>query len=154
MPETTHPDFRLWLTSYPTNYFPNYILQNSVKMTNEAPQGNIICKHELIYSIICMNNIDIFLIKGLKENVLRSFQSDPINNNQWFEGNSQTENFKKLLYSLCFFHAVVKERGLFGPLGWNIPYEFNETDLRISMMQLFMFLDEYEVSFISMKVTR
>ena len=112
--EHINPSFRLWLTAMPSADFPMSILQNGVKVTNEPP-------------------------KGIQANLRQTYQSL---DGQWFEACRRPVEFKKAMFALAMFHAIVQERRKFGPLGWNIPYQFNESDLRISYAQLQMFLDE------------
>jgi len=111
-----HEDYRLILTSMPTDVFPVPILQNSVKVTNEPP-------------------------KGLAANMMRTFLDI---NEEEYESCAKPAAFKKLLFGLAFFHAVMQERRRFGAIGFNIPYEFMASDLDISKRQLKLYLDAPE----------
>ncbi len=61
--------------------------------------------------------------------------------------------WRKMVFGLAFFHAAVQERIKYGPLGWNIPYQFSDPDLKISLRQLQSFLNEFPNS-IPFKVNR
>merc|ERR1719265_2160684 len=99
-----HKDFRLFLTSMPADYFPVPILQNGVKLTVEPP-------------------------KGLRANVLRSMM---VTSDEVLADSPKEIQWRRLQFGLKFFHGIVQERRKFGPLGWNIRYEFNDSDLETS----------------------
>merc|ERR1719491_2441156 len=118
-PDKVQDSFRLWLTAMPSPEFPVSVLQNGLKMTNEPP-------------------------KGLKSNLMRAYLTL---DEEWFDETcKKTEAvqhaFRKMLFGLCFFHALMQERSNYGALGWNIPYQFSEPDRQICVAQLHMFLDE------------
>lgn len=64
--------------------------------------------------------------------------------NEYLDDCKKPKEWRKLIFGLSFFHAVVQERRKFGPLGWNILYEFNDSDLETSLVMLKMFLDDQE----------
>ncbi|XP_022832877.1 dynein heavy chain 6, axonemal [Spodoptera litura] len=112
--ESDHPDFRLFLSSMPTPKFPVSVLQNSVKVTNEPP-------------------------KGLKANVKRALIEME---EDFFEQHVLGQDWRSMLFGVCMFHAIIQERKKFGPLGWNITYEFNNSDRECALMNLQMFCED------------
>lgn len=111
-----NPNYRLWLTSTPHKQFPASILQSGVKITNEPP-------------------------KGLKASLIGTFQN--LKDDDLFASRKPKE-LKTLLFSLAFFHGVILERRKYGALGWNIGYEWMNSDFDASKLHLIKYLDVYQ----------
>ncbi|CAF0752073.1 unnamed protein product [Brachionus calyciflorus] len=109
-----HQDYRLFLSSMPAKSFPVSVLQNSVKVTNEPP-------------------------KGLRANTKRAFGEIQTS---FFEENLLAMDWRKIIFGICFFHAIIQERKKFGSLGWNIKYEFNDSDRECALLNFQMFCSE------------
>ncbi|CAF0863178.1 unnamed protein product [Rotaria sordida] len=108
-----HPDFRLWLTTEPTPKFPIGILQRSLKVVTEPPNG-------------------------LKLNLRNTYFKIP---GQAFN-DCPSDAFPSLVFVLAFFHAVVQERRKYDKIGWNVSYDFNESDFRVCMQILDTYLSK------------
>lgn len=107
------PAFRLWLTTAPTLSFPLGILQKSLKVVTEPPDG-------------------------LGQNIKQTYSklSDEVFNQ------CPKVEYPPMLYVLSFFHAVIQERKKFGKIGWNVSYDFNESDFKISYQLISMYLNK------------
>jgi len=104
--EGSHQKFRVFLTADPSKGIPIGLLNRSIKLTNEPPAG-------------------------LKANIKRAFCS--FAKEYIDEADSKT---KSIIFGLCHFHAVLMERKLYGPMGYNMMYPFSLGDLRDSAVCL------------------
>ncbi|XP_028025407.1 dynein heavy chain 10, axonemal [Bombyx mandarina] len=107
-----HPEYRLWLTTDPTPTFPIGILQRSLKVVTEPPNG---------LKLNLRNTYFKMRARALEE--------------------CPHPQFKKLVYVLAFFHAVVQERRKYDKIGWNISYDFSESDFVVCMQILQCYLE-------------
>ncbi|XP_070520949.1 dynein axonemal heavy chain 10 [Cardiocondyla obscurior] len=109
--ENPHPDFRLWLTTEPTSEFPIGILQQSLKVVTEPPSG------------LKLNLQSTYL--NMRPQILESCPH-PL--------------YKHLIYVLTFYHAVIQERKKYNKIGWNVKYDFNESDFNVCVTILDTYL--------------
>jgi dynein heavy chain len=85
--EGAHGDFRLFLSAEPSPGIPINVLQNSIKLSNEPPEG-------------------------VQPNLVRAFGNF---SDETFEGSSKSAELKAIVFALSFFHGVLLERKKFGP---------------------------------------
>ncbi|XP_033993365.1 dynein heavy chain 11, axonemal isoform X1 [Trematomus bernacchii] len=116
--EGSHPDYRVFMSAEPAptpqeHIIPQGILENAIKITNEPPTG----MHANLHA--ALDNFDQDILDQC----------------------SREQEFKTILFSLCYFHACVAERRKFGPQGWNRKYPFNTGDLTISVNVLYNYLE-------------
>jgi len=114
--EGSHQNFRLFLSSDPSPDIPIGLLERSIKLTNEPPQG-------------------------LKQNMKRAFSSF---DKEAIE--DKDPKIKTILFALCYFHSVMIERRKFGPKGWNMHYPFSLGDLRDSALVLQNYMESNAAS--------
>ncbi|XP_054190325.1 dynein axonemal heavy chain 14 isoform X2 [Homo sapiens] len=110
---TIDPEFRLWLSSKSYSSFPIPVLKKGLKIAVESPQG---LKSNLLQTFGCTGSGEV--------------------TEEIFENPDCGQWWKKLLFSLCFFNAVINERKNYGILGWNIAYKFNSSDLGVAIKVL------------------
>lgn len=88
--------------------------------------------------------------QGLKANMLRSFGSGGTGTitEKKFEYKEAGPDWQKLLFGLCLFNSVIHERKKYGRLGWNVLYEFNDSDLsvRINCFMHVISLSEFKTT--------
>ncbi|KAF7232412.1 hypothetical protein EG68_10350, partial [Paragonimus skrjabini miyazakii] len=99
-----HPDFRLWMTTEMVSNFPIGMLQRSYKVVMEPPSG-------------------------LKQNLAAGVSK--LSHEQFVS--CAHAHYRPCLFTLIFLHAVLQERRRYGKLGWNVSYDFSDSDFQVSL---------------------
>jgi len=118
-----HPEFRCFISSEPPalpefEIIPEAILQNSLKVANEAPTD-------------------------LKSNIRRAYAKFDQSHFEKAKQHKPNE-FKALLMGLIMYHSLILGRRKFGFQGWSRKYNFNDGDLKICGDILHNYLSSYE----------
>lgn len=99
-------NFRLWITTEQHKQFPLGLLQMAIKVGFEPP-------------------------KGIQAGMSRTYST--VINGDFLEKVEPYEKWRNIVFTICFLHSIVYERRKFGPLGFCVPYEFNQSDLEASL---------------------
>lgn len=117
--KSAHYHFRLWLTTCFCSIFPIPVLQNSLKLSLEQPQG------------IRAQMVESYKVKDFDRQFAQMAAQ-------------QDKMWPRMFYCLCMFHSLLKERRRFGVIGWNKLYEFTNFDLAISLSYVAKYLEAFQ----------
>jgi len=127
LPKRVHKDFRLWLSSMPVQHFPAGVLQTSLKLTIELPKG---VRGKMLRELGMMDAVMFGSLGGRAGGILAV---DP-------RVEKVGQVWRRLVYATTLLHATMTERQRYGPLGWNIRYDFSSDDLTVSLSTVLEFL--------------
>ncbi|GIL82190.1 hypothetical protein Vretifemale_11083, partial [Volvox reticuliferus] len=168
--DNTDRNFRLWLTSMPTAAFPPTLLQAAVKMTYEPPAG-LKSNMRRSLALEPLSDHLFWELEGVggphsamapaaaaaaqqqQQQRQRQRASSEVEDRRRGGGDTgggsgavsptpSPPTLKRLLFGLVFLHAAVQERRRYGPIGWNVPYGFDDGDLRISARQMRLYVQD------------
>ena len=75
--------------------------------------------------------------RGLRAILKSVYHSSPLNEATFYDPSPKHAHckleYQRLIYGLAYFHGVALERRHYGAIGWNNFYDFNPTDLAISL---------------------
>jgi len=103
--ETAHPEFRVWLTTESVPSFPISLLQMSLKYRSKDNDPTIAGTVVQLYNEIGQQMYDSVALPA----------------------------WKQTMYALSFLHSLIVGRQKFGHAGWNMQYQFSNTEFHSTL---------------------